>query len=461
MRSLEECRLLEQKLMYMVVGKTGAGKSTTINYLARYPLELGEGGVAVPADPNIPEPCHTADSPTSVTTYPAAINVDGYLLCDCPGFDDTRGREIRVAISITTEAAVKRAKAVNGLLVVIDAPSLQAARGAGLKEVALTLGSLLRGQDIQNFGKSIVFVISKADTRVFSHKYLMRKIDEFIVAQEKRKSELNSTLSAVLNKASSFLQGRNSDAQSEAGTRELENECVDIERGLSILRLMQNNPQNIIIPDIFDKGESRVKIFEQLKKLIPIEQGFFDFSQADAVRKKFTDHVQDKLVVTMRELSAAMELPERIRKEKMEIEAVHKQLADHQAQRVHLDTPEGAKALTEDDPVIVKNRGLVAENKAKAARLRDEIKVKEQKIERIKQDLYALDTSEEKTFYRDDFKLHRGDKVGECLGGVAGGLGEMVDEAKGVFETSAAGAFALVAAVPGMLLEEYLAHLLA
>ena len=80
-KSLEKCKPAYGHAMYLVVGNTGAGKSTTINYLSRYlMIENEDNAAAEPADPSVPMPCYAGDSASSITLAPKAIMLQEGLL---------------------------------------------------------------------------------------------------------------------------------------------------------------------------------------------------------------------------------------------------------------------------------------------------------------------------------------------------------------------------------------------
>lgn len=146
------------KELLIFIGNTGAGKSTTANYLAgctlalKKPEELGLGGlenvvVVVPPEKggHLPELMPIGHTKSSKTFMPQIETPQGssITLCDCPGFLDNRGAEINIANAVNIRAAIKNAADVK-VIILINYFSLLADRGRGLSEM-LTICSNLFG----------------------------------------------------------------------------------------------------------------------------------------------------------------------------------------------------------------------------------------------------------------------------------------------------------------------------
>lgn len=98
-----KARTSKGKELLMVIGNTGAGKSTFINYLFGCELEVVNEGnkriVRVRAGSAVKEVMEIGHTNQSKTFIPAqAYDEDTMLTClDCPGFLDSRGAEINIA----------------------------------------------------------------------------------------------------------------------------------------------------------------------------------------------------------------------------------------------------------------------------------------------------------------------------------------------------------------------------
>ena len=116
-KSEENANLIDKKVVYLLLGGTGVGKSTTIQYLIgskmgllKYKVRDGEeieyiGVEEYNKDCNLNDAMEIKMSPQakSCTTYIKTIKFkwgednEEFLFCDSPGLEDTRGSELDIA----------------------------------------------------------------------------------------------------------------------------------------------------------------------------------------------------------------------------------------------------------------------------------------------------------------------------------------------------------------------------
>jgi len=144
-----EAQKAQGKEVIIFIGNTGAGKSTTVNYLCgctmetKTPKQLGIKGLGkvVVVKPTssggikdeVMPIGHTKESKTfmpQIETDPDTQNT--YM--DCPGFLDNRGAEINIANAVNIKNAIKEAKTAK-VIILINYHSLKAERGRGLSEM--------------------------------------------------------------------------------------------------------------------------------------------------------------------------------------------------------------------------------------------------------------------------------------------------------------------------------------
>ena len=162
----------------IVLGHTGAGKSTTIHFLAGskmvrdkktghiYPDKITNKALS-----NVKTEFRMAES---VTRYIAGVPIsledagirisskdnakNKMVLCDTPGFDDTSGAEVDVANGLGIIRAVSLAKEAK-ILLVIGRADLDGSRMRGAKQLCYTLANIM--PDFQHFLNCINIVVTK------------------------------------------------------------------------------------------------------------------------------------------------------------------------------------------------------------------------------------------------------------------------------------------------------------
>ena len=109
----------------IVLGNTGAGKSTFINYLAGCELEVkwikGRRKLEVrgTASGGVRDEVTPIGHGGSQTFMPQIASVGDRVYCDCPGFSDNRGAEINIANAVNIKQALSQAKSLR-LVVLVD-----------------------------------------------------------------------------------------------------------------------------------------------------------------------------------------------------------------------------------------------------------------------------------------------------------------------------------------------------
>ncbi|XWN35694.1 MAG: sister chromatid cohesion protein PDS5 [Roseivirga sp.] len=159
----------------IVLGNTGAGKSTLVNYLTgctmtlKSPRELGLKGLdkIVVVQPrheggDIEELTPIGHKKESKTFIPQIETApDGTTYCDCPGFLDNRGPEINIANAVNVRAALAQARSVK-VIVLINYHSLRADRGRGLADLIKMVTDMFGDvEKVRQHAPSLLFGISQ------------------------------------------------------------------------------------------------------------------------------------------------------------------------------------------------------------------------------------------------------------------------------------------------------------
>jgi hypothetical protein len=193
---------MKGKDAFIIIGNTGAGKSTTINFLAGCtmqcidPLDVGLPGMEslvvvkrVSAGGNLDEVMKIGHSKTSMTFLPQIESVNGITYCDCPGFLDNRGAEINIANAVNIRNALGRAKSVR-VLILINYHSLLADRAKGLSDTFNICTNLFGDtQSLLKAKDSLLIGISRLPARDIS----LDKIKSWICEGSEKKNSSNAS----------------------------------------------------------------------------------------------------------------------------------------------------------------------------------------------------------------------------------------------------------------------------
>ena len=159
---------IEGKDAVMVLGNTGAGKSTFINYLAGCQLveqwDEDHGRMLVvkgKAAGGVRDEVMPIGHGGSKTSMPHVVEVDGRTYCDCPGFNDDRGAAINIANVVNIRQALSRAASIR-MVVLASYYSLAVNRGNSFQALLGMLTDLLGSEAaIGQHKHSILIGISK------------------------------------------------------------------------------------------------------------------------------------------------------------------------------------------------------------------------------------------------------------------------------------------------------------
>ena len=144
------------KNLVVVLGNTGAGKSTFINYMHGCPMHSEEMsdilGEVIVAEHPVTEIGHGA---ISLTEYPVICpEIDGLVFADFPGFLDNRGPTFDIPNAYATRKMMTNCASIRGVVILINYHSLLADRGRSITEMESILCQLF-GSSMLNYQDSI------------------------------------------------------------------------------------------------------------------------------------------------------------------------------------------------------------------------------------------------------------------------------------------------------------------
>ena len=165
----------DDKNILMVVGSTGSGKSTTINWLFGCSMVLNEDGcIGVRAEKDKGRKDMVTqiglDSTRSQTLVPVTLYLDDKLtICDAPGFMESRGPEVSIGNAVNTLSIISSSASVKFLLL-INSHDVLSAKGANVKESFLSLEASFGGKvNLNQYMDNIMIGITFGDSKRFGN----------------------------------------------------------------------------------------------------------------------------------------------------------------------------------------------------------------------------------------------------------------------------------------------------
>ncbi len=284
----------------MVVGVTGSGKSTLVNYEhgCDYEDATDDDGfpVAKLSEGSEKEVCKVGEDPIdSETQLPQVVSVldEKVVFCDMPGFGDSRGEVVQMRSDMSLEVMAKSAEKLSGLVWVIEYGSL-ASRGV-IGEFKKTLSSFV--------------AISKGNFKLMS--------DSLVVAISKADSTTSSE--AVIARLSRLAKARS--LGDDEGQLLLE-----------IIARLREHPERLYLSDVFDSAKrgELTGVVSALPGINADELNFVSFSDVQAHYRKdvlafarqYNDSVGRTETAKAEKLGAYQEVLEKIIRAKAQISAL-------------------------------------------------------------------------------------------------------------------------------------------
>jgi hypothetical protein len=93
----------------------------------------------------------------SVTKFINCVNVDGLILCDTPGFEDSQGPEVDIANGVGVVEGIRRCKSIIPAIVISYKSTGE--RFSGIKSLAKLIASMFT--DLNNNIDAFIYIFTK------------------------------------------------------------------------------------------------------------------------------------------------------------------------------------------------------------------------------------------------------------------------------------------------------------
>jgi len=349
LREYPKTESAKDKEIVLFVGNTGAGKTTTINYLLGSRMIVKERfgmSVVEPLEGSLK--ADVGHGATAMTLYPKVYeNTDAPLCyCDCPGFSDTSGPEESICTAIIIKRLVSEARTAK-IVVVMRDTELHWNRGTLFMNLLSMLSDLFPAES----ELPVMFVMNKTNPSMTEHriKILLEGLFE-----EVSRNSISNRKEKILNI--------------------LRMVCSDTERYTKII-------------DVLDGLQSAQGLVEKLRTASPIRRGSFSFYGADSLRFRFKSAIREIIAEMLPVLHDKKNIPIRVRDYEEQLADIEKRITFYTSQM------ENCEAAAENEEKsgnvqleMARMRESILKNHTEQLSLETEIQALQQLMEEMHRD---------------------------------------------------------------------------
>jgi len=308
-KAYQKAESVRDKDIAIIIGLTGAGKTTLIHYLMGDEMEkiLDKKTKRRKIQSKSRKINDSNDSNEDNQTASKTLFSEGYsqenvrfCYCDTPGFLDTRSLEERICTSVSIEMAVKLAKSIKGIIIVLEITTLQTVRGKLFKELSKILSILFK--DPVEIFSSVQFLITNIDRSEYANdskedvkEFIIEMLEEHFktvmgdISEIKEKYNVRNYDEIIDRIENKFQNGIQNDESKKLCEEEKE-KAAQLLKEVATVKLMLSVPQNIIVADFLDKGQTRDNVVNNLLTSSEITSARFNFEKHySAERRKFDE----------------------------------------------------------------------------------------------------------------------------------------------------------------------------
>ncbi|CAD8073262.1 unnamed protein product [Paramecium primaurelia] len=187
-QSFKHTENIKNKDIIIFLGATGSGKSTSINYYLGHELDeyekYGKKFLKLTDEKNLSQDQFAkighslAVSETTFIQGYKVQDVDNLMLCDCPGFDDTRGDLYDLNTMLSIDQTITNCKSIKSIVLTISYETFFVNRCQGIVQLFLNLQQLIPNIFIKNSARDSVFILLTKTNLTELNDHLMQLIND-------------------------------------------------------------------------------------------------------------------------------------------------------------------------------------------------------------------------------------------------------------------------------------------
>ncbi len=392
-QAFDHLNAAHEKSLTLFIGKTGAGKSLLLNYLKQVHIVVDHtyGKPRLELRPRPGETIYSAvgHGRESKTCYPQVVLADDSSgFCDCPGYFSTEGPSARVTTLITTQMAIKRAKEIKAVFVLIPFDDITD-RALPFDDLIEIISEIFK--NLEKALPSVYFAFNKLDEGIDLNS-IIKNLEEFVKAEEKK-------LKNQVQKMEEELKNVPLTTEVNINLREVF-EIDKISKKLQILNFILQSKNHILLVRPADNGKSREEILKCILSSTPISHDYFKLPEMDTNLNAFK-----KVILNLAD--NGIKIIENIDSVKKDIERNAEILTDYEQQlknmNQNLEQLKERKSNARDLAILSSNSEAKLKNiQKRLATYGSDCKNFKLETDRLSAEIEAIDRNEPVRYWREE-----------------------------------------------------------
>ncbi|EDV23704.1 uncharacterized protein TRIADDRAFT_57168 [Trichoplax adhaerens] len=254
------------KDLVLVIGNTGVGKSTFLNYMLGHTMRENEELDVIEAVET--SALHIGHEMRSETLYARPVVSQDYpwVFTDCPGFLDNRITNDTIVTSISMELAIRSANQVKGIIILMDATEFLNSRLSTLSPLMKILIKLFR-DPVEMLKYSVIGVTKTDKMKGGKTKSKRMMVQAFGKIKEECQRKIQTLQSEFERQGHKAFFSIGSENKEESDLRELT--VSDYKVMTEYISAVLRRQDEIVFIDVLDDGDSKQHIIDRIHAIRP------------------------------------------------------------------------------------------------------------------------------------------------------------------------------------------------